>query len=168
MLMLLGPRYEESLIYFWLVIQVLSLNRLRAWLPYQPFYLSELLHIHLSFSWIVTATFLSLKWTKEWYSSRFFLLTGQKNDITIVMPFLGTGKSQFLKFAAKLSNRSVITTGLGSTSAGLTVTAVKDSGKFSFMYVVLTNTFFFFFLFILLFHLVTVYALVPIWCLVDS
>ncbi|KAL2342085.1 hypothetical protein Fmac_010025 [Flemingia macrophylla] len=42
----------------------------------------------------------------------------------------GTGKSQFLKFAAKLSNRSVITTGLGSTSAGLTVTAVKDGGKF--------------------------------------
>jgi DNA helicase MCM9 len=47
-----------------------------------------------------------------------------------VITVVGTGKSQFLKFAAKLSHRSVMTTGLGSTSAGLTVTAVKDGGNF--------------------------------------
>ncbi|KAI3989689.1 hypothetical protein MKX01_009181 [Papaver californicum] len=46
----------------------------------------------------------------------------------------GTGKSQFMKFAAKLSNRSVMTTGLGSTSAGLTVTAVRDGGRFLLTY----------------------------------
>ncbi|XP_053192724.1 DNA helicase MCM9 [Scomber japonicus] len=40
----------------------------------------------------------------------------------------GTGKSQFLKYAAKIMPRAVLTAGIGSTSAGLTVAAVKDGG----------------------------------------
>ncbi|KAI8848225.1 MCM2/3/5 family-domain-containing protein [Chytridium lagenaria] len=41
----------------------------------------------------------------------------------------GTGKSQFLRYASLLTSRAILTTGIGSTSAGLTVSAVKDSGE---------------------------------------
>lgn len=64
------------------------------------------------------------------------LWTSEKYGFLLILS--GTGKSQFLKFAAKLSNRSVITTGLGSTSAGLTVTAVKDGGRL-FPFLLLAN-----------------------------
>jgi DNA helicase MCM9 len=43
----------------------------------------------------------------------------------------GLGKSQVLKYAAKIASRSVLTTGIGSTTAGLTVTVVKEKGVWS-------------------------------------
>lgn len=41
----------------------------------------------------------------------------------------GTGKSQMLKFAQNLSNRAVFTNGIGSSSAGLTVSFVREGSE---------------------------------------
>ncbi len=55
-------------------------------------------------------------------------LRGQIHCLMVGEP--GTGKSQFLKSSTMMSQRSVMTTGIGSTSAGLTVAAFKEGNEF--------------------------------------
>lgn len=43
----------------------------------------------------------------------------------------GMGKSQLLKYAAEVAPRAVSTTGMGSSAAGLTVAATKESGEWA-------------------------------------
>ncbi|CDW77769.1 mcm2 3 5 family protein [Stylonychia lemnae] len=57
-----------------------------------------------------------------------FKVRGQIHMLMVGEP--GTGKSQLLQCATHLSQRSVQTTGIGTTSAGLTVACFKDGAEY--------------------------------------
>lgn len=48
------------------------------------------------------------------------------------MYYKGTGKSHMLRYASNLSSRAVMANGIGSTSAGLTISCIKENGEFMF------------------------------------
>jgi replicative DNA helicase Mcm len=58
-------------------------------------------------------------------------IRGDVNILLVGDP--GTGKSQMLQFASKTAPRGLLTTGRGSTAAGLTAAVVKEGGTGSFI-----------------------------------
>lgn len=60
-----------------------------------------------------------------------FRIRGDINVLLVGDP--GTGKSQMLQFCSKTAPRGLLTTGRGSTAAGLTAAVVKEGGTGSFI-----------------------------------
>ena len=65
------------------------------------------------------------------YQNSLHCSQGASNIFVKSFFFLCVGKSQLMQYAAKLSPRAVVSSGRGSSSAGLTVTAIKDAGQWA-------------------------------------